>query len=302
MWHSANRLLATAVLIVCATPLAHAERNEPQLIILSAVADRASETLTIRGLNFGSTTPAVLCEEQSMTVLNATASEIVLMLPSGVPDGTYRLTVSRGKGAVDRDSFHVAIQSASQGQAGPVGATGAPGAPGPSGPAGADGATGPQGPAGPAGATGAQGPAGPAGATGAQGPAGQTGAAGPQGPAGATGAQGPMGPMGPMGPQGPAGSGDGTGALTGVEVVWSLNPTPPITVSTFGTLTGNASCPTGKRAISGGFEALGGAIQMTINGSFPASETTWRVVMRNLLTTSLANSQVRVYVVCVPAS
>jgi hypothetical protein len=110
-----------------------------------------------------------------------------------------------------------------------------------------------------------------------------------------------MGPMGPMGPQGPAGpAGDGT--LTGVEVVWTLNPNPPTTVSSFATITGNASCPVGKRAISGGFEALGGAIQMTVNGSFPASETTWRVVMRNLLTTSLANSQVRVYVVCVPAS
>jgi hypothetical protein len=108
--------------------------------------------------------------------------------------------------------------------------------------------------------------------------------------------------MGPQGPAGPAGSGDGTGALTGVEFLWSLNPNPPITVASFGTITGNAGCPAGKRAIAGGYEALGGAIQMTPNGSFPASETTWRVVMRNLTTTPLANSQIRVWVVCVPAS
>jgi hypothetical protein len=84
--------------------------------------------------------------------------------------------------------------------------------------------------------------------------------------------------------------------------VYSNNPNPPITVGSFATITGNASCPAGKRAIAGGFEALGGAIQMTPNGSYPVSETTWRVVMRNLLTTSLANAQVRVYVVCLPAS
>lgn len=265
MWHSASRLFAIAIFVICATPLVEAQRSDQQLIILSAVADRPNERLTIRGMNLGVSAPSVLAEEQPMTVLSATETEIVVMLPSAIPDGTYRLTVARGKGAVERDTFHVAIHSPSQGPAGPAGATGAPGPAGPQGQAGLDGVAGPQGPAGPAGAI------------------------------------GPMGPMGPQGPAGPAGIG-GTGAgLTGVEVVFSLNPNPPTTIQSFNSLVGYATCPTGKRAIGGGFESLGGATQMVSIGSFPFSETTWRVQVRNMLSTSLANSQVRVYVICAPA-
>ena len=57
MWHSASRLFAIAVFIVLATPLAQAQRSDQQLIVLSAVADRTAQTLTIRGLNFGSPFP-----------------------------------------------------------------------------------------------------------------------------------------------------------------------------------------------------------------------------------------------------
>lgn len=177
MWHSASRLFAIAVFVVAATTLTEAQpqgqRSDQQLVILSAVTNRASETLTIRGMNFGAVAPLVFSEQNAMTVLSATATEIVVALPANVPDGTYLLTVMRGRGAVDRDSFHFTTQAASQGL---------------SGPAGADGAMGPQG------------------ATGAQGPA------GPQGPAGVMGPMGLMGPIGPAGPQGPAGAG-GIGPL-----------------------------------------------------------------------------------------
>ncbi|MBA3641711.1 MAG: collagen-like protein [Acidobacteria bacterium] len=255
MWHSASRLFAIAVFVVCATPLAEAQRSDQQLIVLSAVADRTSQTLTIRGMNFGSSVPSIWCEEQSMTVITGSATEVVVMLPSTVPDGTYRLTVARGKGAVDRDTFHVAIQSPTQGPQGPPGADGAPG---------------------------------PVGAP---------------GPAGANGAIGPMGPMGPIGPAGPAGpAGTGGGGLSDIEVLSTLNPSPPVSVASFGTLTGTATCPAGKRAIAGGFESAGGAVQMLPTASFPNTESSWRVVLRNTTGGSLTNAQMRVHVVCAPAS
>ena len=106
--------------------------------------------------------------------------------------------------------------------------------------------------------------------------------------------------MGPAGPQGPAGTGGG--GLSDVEVPSTLNPAPPVTVSSFGTITGTATCPVGKRAIAGGFEALGGAGQMLPVSSFPNTESSWRVVLRNTTTGSMTNAQVRVHVVCVPAS
>ena len=253
MWHFASRLFAIAILIVCATPLVEAQRADQQLVILSAVVDRASETLTIRGVNLGSTAPAVYSEEHPLTVLSATATEIVVTLPATVPDGSYLLTVIRGKGAVDRDSFHFTTQTASQGLAGPEGPAGAPGPAGPEGPA---------------------------------------------GPKGADGAPGPAGLQGPTGPQGPAGP---AGSMSGVEIVFALSSATPVTVAGASNIIGNASCPTGKRAIGGGFESLGFAALMVPINSYPASETTWRVTLRNPLTTALNTVQMRVYVVCAPA-
>ena len=48
-----------------------------------------------------------------------------MTLPATVPDGSYLLTVIRGKGAVDRDSFHFTTQTPSQGPEGPAGPAGA---------------------------------------------------------------------------------------------------------------------------------------------------------------------------------
>lgn len=231
MRHSASRLFAIAVFVICATGDTDAQRAERQLVVSSTLVNRASETVTIRGANFGSSAPFVACEEFSLTVLSATDTEIVAMLPGGIPDGTYLLTVSKGNGAVQRDSFHLSITTPGVGPEGPIG---------------------------------------------------------PEGPAGAT---GPTGQMGPAGPVGPAG-------VSGLQTVFTLNPTPPTTVPSFGTVAGTATCPEGKRAIGGGFESLGNASQMLPIASYPVTATTWRVMLRNTLSTALSTVQVRVYVIC----
>ena len=115
------------------------------------------------------------------------------------------------------------------------------------GPVGAVGPAGPQGPAGPAG------PKGPPGDP--NGPPGPAGPAGPAGPPGPTGDPGGMGPVGPQGPQGPVGR---SGSI-GREVVRG----PLTTVTNTGTPQAyTVSCPSGKRAISGGYEASGVTVQM----------------------------------------
>lgn len=213
------------VFVLCAGSIAHAQaassalkKGQPaQLVILSATANRASETLTIRGLNFGTEAPQVLCETHFLTVISATDSEIVVQLPAAVPDGTYLLSVVRGPSTNDRDVFHMAVQTPTvitgpEGPAGPVGAPGLQGEPGVAGPPGAIGATGamgvqgPVGPGGPQGSIGPLGPAGPVGSSGATGAQGETGLPGAVGAQGSAGSQGDPGPQGAVGSQGPAGS------------------------------------------------------------------------------------------------
>lgn len=95
--------------------------------------------------------------------------------------------------------------------------------------------TGPQGPVGP------QGPKGDAGAPGVKGDPGPQGDAGPQGAKGDTGAQGLKGDPGPQGP---------SGVITGwekVSVVQSINAGKTADIT--------ATCPSGKRLLSAGFEA-----------------------------------------------
>ena len=118
------------------------------------------------------------------------------------------------------------------------------GDPGPQGPRGATGLPGPQGdpgPQGPAGPTGLQGPKGDPGPQGPKGDPGQAGSAGPAGPAGPTGPAGPAGPAGPTGPAGPGVSPQ----LVNVQSNVAANSGRVVT----------ASCPAGKRALSGGYAA-----------------------------------------------
>lgn len=295
-----------------------------QLVILSAASDRAHETLTIRGKGFGRHAPQVMVEEFSMTVMSATDTEIVAYLPAAVPDGTYLLTVNKGPSQAERDVFNFAVQSAKvvEGPMGPAGPEGPMGPAGPAGPMGPAGATGPAGPVGPQGETGAtgavgpQGPAGPQGEAGAVGPQGTagpqgetgamgaTGAAGPQGPAGeqgpagpqgATGAQGPSGPAGPQGPAGP----EGPGGVSGIERVVGTIPAPSLGINGNGSLTGAVACPAGKRVLSGGFEATHfGSGNLVSSSSYPDTDASWRVTVRNTSVSAVTNVQFRVWAIC----
>ncbi len=89
-------------------------------------------------------------------------------------------------------------------------------------------------------------PAGPAGAPGASGP---PGPAGPAGPAGATGAAGATGSPGKDGAQGPTGPPGPTDNLTYVsaDIPAGTQYSPPTS--------GEAKCPAGQHAVSGGFDA-----------------------------------------------
>lgn len=124
--------------------------------------------LTISGENFdlGGPLEVTLGEFGTLATVSASATEIVVDLPGGIPDGDYLLTVSTGTGQSQNDEYDLTI-----GDVGPVGPVGIQGVDGP---------------------RGGQGPQGPQGATGPQGTAGT----------GTTGGVGPQGPSGPPGPPG----------------------------------------------------------------------------------------------------
>jgi len=146
---------------------------------LSAVAH-----LVIAGGNFlAGREPVVLLGTQgALEVCRAIDTEIIALLPSGLPSGDYRLEIITGRGVPHYDSHDLTIGAV--GLQGPTGATG---------PEGSQGATGAQGTTGPQGPTGSQGATGPQGATAPEGPQGKTGAVGSQG---VTGVQGEPGATG----------------------------------------------------------------------------------------------------------
>ena len=154
-----------------------------------------------------------------------------------------------------------------QGPQGPQGETGATGATGAQGPRGA---TGPQGPQGATGLTGATGPQGAQGATGATGPQGATGATGPQGAPGATGPQGAPGATGPKGDQGDPGAEGVSGwvRVEGKDASPSGYPT---------TATSTADCPSGTKALGGGYLITVGDKYCTVPtmASYPGDDDTW---------------------------
>lgn len=113
--------------------------------VQSAVANYTTNQITISGTGFGTGTPKVDLEGQSLAIVSHTATMIVADLPS-LPAGSYLLTVTAGS---NTSPLVLAL-----------------------------GATGPQGPQGPGGPQGAQGPQGPVGPTGPQGPQGIQGPAG----------------------------------------------------------------------------------------------------------------------------
>ena len=213
-WRFVRPLVAGAALLLVCSVVAAAQGG-PQLAITGAEADTDAGTLQIYGRNFiasNGALPAVALAGAPLVVQTIDNGYIKAWLPVGITPGSYRVTVSRGTGAVQNDSFAVTIGAAGPiGATGPQGAQGEPGPQGDQGPTGPPGATGAQGPQGDTGPQGPQGDPGPQGPTGEQGPQGATG---PQGIPGPTGATGPQGPQGPIGPQGPAGASGRIAAAT----------------------------------------------------------------------------------------
>ena len=140
-----------------------ARSPQQQLVITSAVADLASERVTIRGLNFGHRPRAALALTE-LEVLSGGPEEILAVLPAGIEPGTYLLGVARGLRHDQMGTIDLTI-----------GGGGAQGPPGPEGKQGPIGPVGPQGLDGPAGKTG---PAGPTGSPGSPGSPGMPGAQG----------------------------------------------------------------------------------------------------------------------------
>src|SRR6478609_4066862 len=178
------RLAAAATVLLLAT----ASTVSAQPEIVRADADLESGIVTATGHGFGGTSGrAVLNGSRGslfadLITVTWTDTQVVALLPAGLPDGAYHLEIStrpNGKSPNYFDRIDITIGARGpKGDAGPQGLAGTNGLAGPAGPAGATG------PAGPAGATGPQGVTGPGGLTGPQGPAGPTGPGGAAGPAG----------------------------------------------------------------------------------------------------------------------
>ena len=114
---------------------------------------------------------------------------------------------------------------------------------------GAPGQAGPGGPPGPRGEKGDDGDPGRDGAQGVQGVPGERGQQGEQGPPGPQGLQGLPGQDGAQGLQGPPGQ---PGGMSGYELAFRCCLDLPAGSSVI-----NVDCPTGKRAIGGGYEGFG---------------------------------------------
>lgn len=121
-----------------------------------------------------------------------------------------------------------------------------------------------------------QGPQGPAGPQGTKGDAGPQGGPGPKGDKGDP---GPPGGPGQQGPQGPKGD-QGIPGVTGLEIVTAVGPLR----SSEPAKTATATCPTGKKVISGGGSVTavvpGSESNVNVTGlsaSYPTDATSWTV-------------------------
>jgi Collagen triple helix repeat (20 copies) len=135
--------------------------------------------------------------------------------------------------------------------------------------------------------TGPQGPAGPEGAVGPQGPQGLQGDPGDKGDPGPAGPEGPQGPKGDTGSPGPQGQ-PGTDGVSGYEVVKTSGS---VGANSYATL--DASCPTGKQALGGGYDVA--ATSFVITSAPNSTNTGWHVAVQN---PQSFGSQLSAYVVC----
>ena len=120
--------VVTALLLTASA--AYAQSGSKQLVITSAAADRASNTVTFKGRNFGGRKATVFCETTEMRVLSASDEELVASFPASSLNGTYLFTVLKGNSSNDRDVFYVTTSTAAV-VAGPQGPQGVPGPVGP---------------------------------------------------------------------------------------------------------------------------------------------------------------------------
>jgi len=314
--------MATAMLLTGSALYAQSSSSagsSKQLIVTSASVDRVNDTVSFKGSGFGTKKPSVFCELTQMTVLTGNDEELLVAFPASALDGTFLFTVARGNSSNERAAFYVTTSRPQvvegkegpmgpQGPSGPAGPQGANGDKGDKGDAGAQGAqglkgdkgdVGAQGPRGETGATGAAGPQGAEGPQGAQGAPGPQGPAGPQGaagPAGPQGVQGVMGPLGPAGPQGVAGA----NGVSGVEKL--IGDTGALQLGAAISSSIVVACPAGKRPVGGGHELVSiSSQQLNVTSSAPYDNNGvvgWRVAFRNGTTNSMANVQVKAYVIC----
>jgi hypothetical protein len=159
-------------------------------------------------LDFGDGPLTVTLGEYGDLVVTGTPSDTLIeaVLPIGIGEGDYLVTVSNGTGQSQSDEYDLTI-----GAVGPQGETGPQGVQGKLGPTGAQGEQGKLGNTGPQGEQGKLGPQGDPGLDGAQGVQGKVG---PQGEQGKLGNTGPQGEQGKIGPQGDPGL-DGTQGIQG---------------------------------------------------------------------------------------
>jgi hypothetical protein len=153
-------------------------------------------------LDFGDGPLTVTLGEYGDLVVTGTPSDTLIeaVLPIGIGEGDYLVTVSNGTGQSQSDEYDLTI-----GAVGPQGETGPQGVQGKLGPTGAQGEQGKLGNTGPQGEQGKLGPQGDPGLDGAQGVQGKVGPQGEQGKLGNTGPQGEQGKLGNTGPQGEQG-------------------------------------------------------------------------------------------------
>jgi hypothetical protein len=293
--------VAAAVLLASsAQAQAREDGKAKQLLVTSATVDRDGNTVTLKGMNFGTKKPQVYAETYPLHVLSATDDELVVAFPASSLDGTYLFSVIRGNSSLERAAFYVTT-SAPRIIAGPEGPMGPQGPAGPTGENGETGAQGPKGDVGP------QGPKGDTGDTGAQGPPGlkgETGATGPQGLKGDTGPMGPMGPQGLTGPQGAQGL-QGPQGVPGINGVSGYQKAfaqvGPFALSPGVTSWVIANCPAGKVALGGGYELMGTSAQLldvVTSAPYQNGVAGWMVTFRNNTAAAVSSIQVKASVVC----
>jgi hypothetical protein len=151
---SPRRLVHVVLFVLALSPALHAQKSSSspsQLKVSAASYDAAAEALSIHGVNFGTTVGVVTLNGFPLPVSSWSDDQIVALVASATPPGSYLLTVARGQGTTQFDAFSVTLTSGSGDGAGAKGDKGDKGDPGPPGPKGDTGATGPMGPMGPSG-------------------------------------------------------------------------------------------------------------------------------------------------------